>query len=109
MSSAIDARREHQQRLAAAKAAAFPPAKVAQSLLRCYWFSGGLPAVLFMDHTNVGNETQETEAGLPVTPNQAATLVLRAVEDHSIIPSPTQSRPKLRPRKRMLGQRQETG
>jgi hypothetical protein len=39
------------------------------------------------------NETQETEAGLPVTPNPAATLVLRAVEDHSNISPPTPEPP----------------
>ena len=93
MSSAIDARREHQHRFAAAKAATFPPEKVAESRIRCYWFFGGLSAALFMDQTNVGNETQEAEAGLRVTPNQGTTLVLRAAQGHSIISPPTPEPP----------------
>ena len=46
-----------------------------------------------MNQTNVRNETQEPEAGLPVTPNQSTALVLRTVEGHSIISSPTPEPP----------------
>jgi 1,4-alpha-glucan branching enzyme len=93
MSSAIEGRREHQQRLVAAKAGAFPREEVAESLRRCYWFFGGLADALFMDQTTVGNEAQKTEVGLPVTPDQIATLALEAVEGHSIISSPTPEPP----------------
>ena len=41
-----------------------------------------------MDQTNVGNKTQQAEGGLAVTPNQGATLVLRAAHGHSIISPP---------------------
>ena len=41
-----------------------------------------------MDHTNIGNETQETETELPTMPNKVATLALEAVEGQSIISSP---------------------
>jgi len=45
-------------------------------------------AAVFMDQTNVGNETRETKAGLPATPNRGAVLVPVADEGHSIISSP---------------------
>ena len=48
-----------------------------------------------MDQTNVGSETQETETGLPATPNQGATLVRGVVEGRSIISSPTSAPPEV--------------
>lgn len=48
-----------------------------------------------MDQTNVGNGTQETETGLPATPNQGATLARGAVEGRSIISSPTSAPPEV--------------
>ena len=49
-----------------------------------------------MDQTDVGSETQETETGLPATPNQGATLVRGVVEGRSIISSPTSAPPEVR-------------
>jgi hypothetical protein len=46
-----------------------------------------------MDQTNLGNETQEAEAELRVTPNQSAALILRAVEGYWINSSPTPEPP----------------
>jgi len=46
-----------------------------------------------MDHTNVGNETQETETELPAMPNKVATPALQAVEGHSMISLPRSEPP----------------
>ena len=58
--------------------------------------SGGLPAALFMDQTNVGNQTQTIEATLAVTPNQGATLAPGVVEGRLGNSSPTPKPPEAR-------------